>query len=602
MGKWSATRVIAMVVLLVAATAAVALATRATEAAPAGTLPLVFLLGAAAAVAFAAMRRGVQARLRERGRLRASERRFQHLVDTAHEGIWVVDTATRTTYVNARLAGMFGCDAATMRGRPLADFLGANPATALAALTDHGAAQSGRVHDLCYRRSDGSHGWAMASSRAMDDGANTLLMLSDISERKQAELALADAHQHLEAKVALRTAELLATNEQLRAEVAVRKTAERALALSERRTQAIIAAIPLPLFIKDAGSRVTLMNRAAERQWGAPFAEVFGTRASAWFSPEQHERFLAADAAAFAGRKLVVIEETVWHAALQEERLLQTYKKPIYDAGGAPESLICVSVDITDRQRADARLQQSFAQLRRLAAQLEMSKQEERRNIALDIHDQLGQNLMALKIDVELLHARTAARHGLLHARAGTTLATIDASIRSARAIINELHPGTLELGLAPALEWLMGRLGQRHGVATIFIINGSPSVPEDARRNGVLFSIIQQALLSVLRHASAAQLKLTLEHDDGALLVGIAGNGSGLSGSAAAEVLQSLDERVILFGGTLLIDGGQLSIALPAPAFDNGAAVRAAQPQEARLDVAGHHTGGADAAGVKRP
>ena len=564
MAKWSATRIAVMSALLAGAAGAVALATRATEAAPAGTLPLVFLLGAAAAVAFAAMRRGVRARLRERLHLRASERRFQHLVDTAHEGIWVVDAATHTTYANVRLASMFGCAADAMLGRPLADFLDANPASVLATLAVAAAPQAGHVHDLRYRRSDGSEGWAMTSSRAIGDG--TLLMLSDISERKQAELALAEAHQHLETKVAQRTAELLAANDLLRAQVVVRKGAERALAQSEQRIAAILAAIPLPLFIKDAESRVTLMNRAAELQWGVPFAEARGTRASAWFAPAQLARFLADDATAFAGRKLIVVEEQMWNAALHEERDVQTYKKPVYDASGAPESLICLSVDISDSKRADARLQQSFAQLRRLAAQLETSKQEERRNIALDIHDQLGQNLMALKIDVELLHARTAARHSLLHARAGATLATIDASIRSARAIINELHPGTLELGLAPALEWLMGRLGQRHGVATMLIVTGNAAAPEDVRRNGVIFSIVQQAVLSVLRHGGASQVKLTLEHDGGALLVGIIDNGSGLSADVAAGALQSLDERVALFGGILLIDGAQLSIALPAP------------------------------------
>lgn len=468
MDKWGATQVLGVAVLLAVAGGAVALAMRAPDAIPAGTVPLVFLLGAAAALALARTRRGVRSRERARqdARLHAGELRYEQLLGECARG----------------------------------------------------------------------------------------------------ELALDAARRELEAKVELRTRELLASNERLRAEVAVRKGAERALALAEQRTQQIISAMPLALFIKDADARITLMNRAAEQQWGVPFAEARDTRAGAWFTPEQSAAFIAADAAVFRGRQLVVVDERVWHAALREERQLRTYKKPVFDGAGRPASLICISVDVTEHQHAELRQQQSFAQLRRLAAQLETSKQEERRNIALDIHDQLGQNLMALKIDVELLHARTLGRHGLLHARAGATLATIDASIRSARAIINELHPGTLELGLVPALEWLMARLGQRNGVATMLIVSGHPAVPEDVARNGVVFSIVQQALLGVLRHGGASQLKLTVEHDDGALHVGIADNGKGLGGVAAAGALQGLRERVALFGGSLVSDGAQLSLVLPAP------------------------------------
>lgn len=486
MDRWGAAQVFGVAVLLAVAGGAVTLAVSAPEAIPAGTVPLVFLLGAGAAAALAHLRRSERARERalHDARLLASQSRYEQL----------------------------------------------------------------------------------------------------LGERTQQEQAATEVRRALEAKVALRTAELLALNDRLRAEVAARTSAERALAQHTERTETIFKAMPLSLFIKDADSRITFMNRAAEQQWGVPFAEVRGTRASAWFSQEQLASFVSDDAAVFAGRKLVVIDYRAWHAGLGEERALQVYKKPLYDAAGAPASLVCMTVDVTDRQRADVRLQQSYVQLRRLAAQLETSKQDERRNIALDIHDQLGQNLMALKIDVELLHARTLGRHGLLHARAGATLATIDASIRSARAIINELHPGTLELGLVPALEWLLARLGQRNGVATMLIVTSHPGVPEDVRRNGVVFSIIQQALLSVLRHGGASQLKVTIDHEDGALHVGIGDNGTGLSGAAAAGALQNLSERVVLFGGSLLSDGAQLSIALPAPGDDgSGAALPAALLAPAR-------------------
>ena len=396
-------------------------------------------------------------------RLRQIQRRYRDFVDTAHEGIWVVDSQCVTTFANARLGAMFGASSHTLLGRDLASFVGDNPRATLSELLGPDHAAAGRTVDLCYRRLDGSVGWALASAQPMldDDGRHeaTLLMLTDISERKATELELVAIQIGLEVRIKMRTAELERSNAKLRMEMAERAATERQLAMS-------------------------------------------------------------------------------------------------------------------------------FKQLRELTTHLETLKEDERKLIAKDIHDELGQNLMALKIDVEMLHARAGASHPRLKRKVGSVLDTIDLTIRSVRAIINDLHPSTLELGLPAASEWLIDQFEKRSGIVTTLHLSGNEDILPDSPRTAVIFRIIQEALVNILRHAQARHVDVTLDMRVDWLAIGIVDDGVGMqpedAGKAAAFGLRGIQERIDVFGGHLLIDskpgrGTSLSILIP---MQEGAATRATYPQ----------------------
>jgi diguanylate cyclase (GGDEF)-like protein/PAS domain S-box-containing protein len=129
----------------------------------------------------------------------------------------------------------------------------------------------------------------------------------------------------------------------------------------------IINLIPVAFFVKDHKSRFFLMNRACEEQWGMSFADLRGTDASQFFPPEQMEHFLAKDRLIFEGRKPVEFEETFWSAAKKVDRIGYTFKRPMYDASGNPQYLVCVTLDITERKLAQSALLASEKELRRLA-------------------------------------------------------------------------------------------------------------------------------------------------------------------------------------------------------------------------------------------
>jgi two-component system sensor histidine kinase UhpB len=515
--------------------------------------------------------------------LQGSETRYREIIDTSHEGIWLLDDQARITFANLRLASMLGYRIDEQLGRSINDFVGpngANDAHIDDALFQCGTQHSEQLQDLLYRHKDGSPVWAMVASQEMhdEDGRflGTLVMATDITKRKLAEQALSNAHLDLERRIDLRTAELRAANELLRAEIDVRKGAERALAQSEERLQEIITMMPVALFLKDADSRILLTNEACDKQWGVRFSDLAGSNGSAHFPAHQIARFLANDQAAFAARQMLVSEELCWNSQQQESRLMQTFKKPIFDKNGQPHLLIGMYVDITERKRAEEALQDSYTQLRQLSDHQETIKEDERRRIALDIHDDLGQNLMALKIDISMLHARTAGHQPRLHRQVQRVLGTIDETIKSVRLIINDLHPSTLELGLCPAIEWQLTQFERRSGIGcTLTIVDDSANACLSKRHTAAVFRIVQESLSNIERHAKASAVVVMLKLTTTLLSVVITDNGIGIAPADYKKKtsfgLKGIQERVDSLGGQFQIssDGGgtALSILIPGTA-----------------------------------
>ncbi|ELX13640.1 PAS domain containing protein [Janthinobacterium sp. HH01] len=316
----------------------------------------------------------------------------------------------------------------------------------------------------------------------------------------------------------------------------------------------IIAIMPLALFIKDAQSRVVLMNPACEALWGISFADLQGNDGAAFFPADQTAYFLEHDRAAFASGKHLIYEEELWHPGLGENRWLQTHKLPTFDKQGQPHLLIAMCVDITDRKRAEHLLQSSVQELRALSEHQHTAKETERRRIAQDIHDDLAQNLLALKLDVATLHDRTRERQPLLHQRAAQALHTLDASITAVRELINELHPSTLELGLSAAIEWQMQRLERRHGLrCRLELIEDS--VKLDQRQISGIYHVVLAALSYVCGHAGARTVQATLNLRPELLSIVISGDGHPDQQTAQGVLdLGGIRERLADFGGELTV------------------------------------------------
>jgi PAS domain S-box-containing protein len=213
--------------------------------------------------------------------------------------------------------------------------------------------------------------------------------------------------------------------------------------------------------------------------------------------------------------------------------------------------------EVAERKRAEAELQESREQLRKLAEHLETVKEDERKRIARDIHDELGQNLLALRIDVSMLSARTGERHVRLHSRVEAVLENVDTTIRNVRGIMNELRPAVLDLGLQAALEWQAGEFRKRSGLACTLALPAErvfAAIKPDMEI--VLFRALQEALSNVWRHAGASRVDIALAEQGGRLRFSIADNGVGLApqqrGKSESFGLIGMAQRVASLGGSL--------------------------------------------------
>lgn len=372
--------------------------------------------------------------------------------------------------------------------------------------------------------------------------------------------------------------------EQLRQALASARADAAVVAAREDQLQTILSLLPVPLFLKDPDSRIIMMNEACEQLFGVEFAKLSGTRGSSHFPAEQMNDFLSVDQAAFASRRTWIGEEWLWNPSLQENRRLQTYKRPMYDREGQPAVLIGMCFDITDRTRAGDAQSALLRQLRELGDHQETVREDERRRLAQYAHDILGQPLMALKLDLALLQARTAGEHARLHGHAGRNMAALDGAIAAVRLLINELHPSTLELGLPAAVDWLLKQLERNSGMACqLHLVNDSGQDSLLPRETWAIFRLMQEGLSHITAYADATRVDVTLDLGHNGACITLAHNGANLRPESSPQVafgVLMLRERVAALGGQVTCNcytgpSNVITVTLPAKAEREAAASR---------------------------
>jgi signal transduction histidine kinase len=229
----------------------------------------------------------------------------------------------------------------------------------------------------------------------------------------------------------------------------------------------------------------------------------------------------------------------------------------------------------SELRESQNKLQLSHQKLRRLADHAYQIKEMERKRIAREIHDDLGQNLLALRIEGEMLATRTRGTHSHLHRRARETLQQIDAIIKSVRQIINDLRPTVLDLGLSAAVEWQVNQFQRRTGIeCEVHDEHGEIALPDHCAT--ALFRILQESLTNVVRHAHATRVWVDLSLDAGWLSLTVSDDGCGLPPGgyqkAGSFGLVGIEERVVILGGTCTVSnrpGGGTTVTVSAPVVE---------------------------------
>lgn len=230
-----------------------------------------------------------------------------------------------------------------------------------------------------------------------------------------------------------------------------------------------------------------------------------------------------------------------------------------------------------ERQKAIAELKTSRENLRALSAHLQSIREEERTRIAREIHDELGQMLTALKMDVLWLHGKISGLPIRPVKQFDETIRSmtflIDSTINSVRRIATDLRPGVLDdLGLVPAIEWQSQEFEKRTGIQTKFSSSAREANIE-REHSTAIFRILQEALTNVVRHSKATKLYIRFEMTPTQMILTVEDNGRGIRSdeinSPKSLGLLGMRERAELQGGSIDIvgqpdEGTVINVTLP--------------------------------------
>jgi len=228
--------------------------------------------------------------------------------------------------------------------------------------------------------------------------------------------------------------------------------------------------------------------------------------------------------------------------------------------------------EISESKRTEEDLRTSGARLRDFAARLDAVREEERTRVAREIHDELGQALTALKLDLSWVEGKTKEKKEIRE-RMKAMIAHVDETIERVRRIAAELRPAILDdLGLIPAIEWQVTEFRKRTGIRTELLSQTADlSLPQEA--SVAVFRVVQEALTNVIRHARASRVRIRLVATPRRFRIAIEDNGNGMM-RGQERGLQSLGivgmkERISRLGGEFNIlsepgKGTRLDIVIP--------------------------------------
>jgi PAS domain S-box-containing protein len=378
-----------------------------------------------------------------------------------------------------------------------------------------------------------------------------------------------------------------------------KRAAERSLRESEERFRLLVSSVKdYAIVMLDPAGQIISWNEGAERIKGYKKEEIIGKDNSVFYTAEELQRgepqHNLSQARAF-GRFEVEGERVRKDGSVFWANVVFN---AIYDTKGELLGFAKVTRDITERKKLEQQLQhfneeleeqvkmktaelsRSYQDIRQLASHLQDVREEERASIAREIHDELGQQLTGLKMDLSWIVKRKAVQDDIeAKQKAVIILNLLDTAVKTVRKIATDLRPSILDdLGLIAAIDWQSKEFGRRSGISTEF----TSTMPEFGYSSGIaigLFRICQESLTNVARHAEASKIRISLEkHDKDKILLKIEDNGKGFEvrqiGDKKTLGLLGMRERTLMMGGEFRIEsdpgkGTTLFVTVPLTKSD---------------------------------
>jgi PAS domain S-box-containing protein len=422
-------------------------------------------------------------------------------------------------------------------------------------------------------RPDGSVRWVLARAFPIRDADGRVYRIAgiaeDITSRKQAQEDLKKARDELEDRVKGRTAELSVANEALLAEIEERKTAVDTLrkvgdSLAEAQRIAHMGnwdwdIVDNKLYWSDEIYRIFGLK---PQEFGANYEAFLRS-----VHPEDREQVERAVDRALNEKEPYSIDHRI---VLPDgsERMVHEQAEVVFDPKDKPVRMMGTVQDITERKLVEEELRGSQEELRHLSSQLLEAQERERKRVARELHDGIGQTLSAMKLRIEnTIDELDATRRVDQTSFLEGLVSMGQHAVEEVRRISKNLWPSILDdLGLLPTVSWFCREFGEMHPGIRIEkeIAIDEGDVPDPLKI--VIYRILQEATNNIARHSEANRVRLSLKQEAGCLELAIHDNGVGFDPEQLASPerldrglgLASMKERAELSNGTFVVDSRQ--------------------------------------------
>jgi PAS domain S-box-containing protein len=322
------------------------------------------------------------------------------------------------------------------------------------------------------------------------------------------------------------------------------------------------------VFAKDIDGRYSMINPNGAAMLGRTVAQVLGSDDTDLFEAEDAERIMAADREVLRTEESCTREETFAFQGVPTS--VRTTRSAWYDAEGKLRGLIGTSHEVTDRRRADDEDALDRDRLRSMASGIVIAEERQRRSLAADLHDGLGQEIALARMKLSALRRSASAD---LHEPLAGIEELIERADRSIRSITFQISPPPLyDLGLLPALQWLAEDHAGRYGIRVRIEDDHSPGMGDEGTRV-ILFHAVRELLINAAAHGGeSSEVVVRLGRDGGSLRISVEDGGRGFDTKdleSRRGGLLRIRELLRHAGGSVVIDsmpGHGTTVTLTAP------------------------------------
>jgi PAS domain S-box-containing protein len=355
-------------------------------------------------------------------------------------------------------------------------------------------------------------------------------------------------------------------------DITEQKLSEEKIRLSEQKYKFLFDSNPMPMWMRSMEDGLIIdVNKAACDAYGYTREEFFKMGPIDLRHPDQVKEFLKE----FKKDMSSPENRGIWKHRKKDNTYVDVeiyVQDIIYNK---KKARLILAKDVTERLEAEKQLHQSYQEIRKLVSYLQNIREEERTNMAREIHDQLGQQLTVMKMDISWMYKKMQDAEKPVRDRMQELKDIMDDTVKLVRRLSADLRPSLLDdMGLIAAIEWHLSEMEKRSGISiTLECLKEEPSLSKESKTN--LFRILQESLTNVSRHAKATNVTVILEKKANDIVMTIRDNGVGFDSEKIAAKrtlgLLGMRERTSMMGGTYEISsspgsGTTVLVSIPLP------------------------------------